>query len=212
MYLGVNVAAPDGQPLLRESAFLALSRLPWFRYGRFPEWLRVSLLGCLSEEQRSRVRQALQALLVSGGTGSLNGYKLDFQTTHWRSLNWLTREFIWRNRPAGGADDNPLADAIFLRFLSGANPASLPLPERIANRIRGKPDLWAASSHNVSAVIRNFASSPREASALRPNGPFRPADDMEFHNSGRARAGHGQLLAAGRVLGRTDTIGTGPSF
>ena len=37
MYLGVNVAGSDGKPLLRESSFLALSRLPWFRYGRFPE-------------------------------------------------------------------------------------------------------------------------------------------------------------------------------
>jgi MFS family permease len=156
MYLGANLKGEHGRPLLSEPAFLALSRLPWFRYGRLPEWLRLALLGALPEEKRERVRQALQTLLASEAAGTLNGYRLELKREHWRALNWLTRELM-RKSALENADEDPLADAVFLRFLSGAHPSSVPLARRIVQRITGQPDRWAAVSSNVRAATGKAA-------------------------------------------------------
>jgi len=111
---------------------------------------------------------------VSGGAGSLNGYRLDFQTERQRPLNWLTREWIGRKRAVAGHDDYPVQDAVFLRFLSGANPAAVPLPERVANRLRGKQDLWAGVSGSLSAVLGKTADALTGTFAPAPEGK-RPA-------------------------------------
>ena len=36
--------ARDGQPLFTEERLLRLARLPWFRHGKMPDWLRLELI------------------------------------------------------------------------------------------------------------------------------------------------------------------------
>jgi hypothetical protein len=43
--------------------FAPLARLPWLRYGRMPDWLRIAVLNSLGQEEFKRIRALQQAVL-----------------------------------------------------------------------------------------------------------------------------------------------------
>jgi outer membrane protein OmpA-like peptidoglycan-associated protein len=64
--LGSILADDNGQPVLTEERFANLSRLPWLRQSRLPNWLRLALLSDLeskSPEAAERTRAAWTKLL-----------------------------------------------------------------------------------------------------------------------------------------------------
>lgn len=136
LYLGSALQDEDGKALLRETAFLALARLPWFRYGGMPEWVRLALLAKLSPEQLQRVRHALQDFMMKGLDGQVGAHRIEIHSHLRQPLTWFTRQYI-RMRARKLDEEDPLRDEIFVEFLRGANPAALPLPQRIANLFRG---------------------------------------------------------------------------
>ena len=143
LYLGRNLASGNGRPLLDEATFLALSRLPWFRHGRMPDWLRVALLGKLTRTEEEDVRAALQMLLNSAASGPLGTYRLEVDKDLRGTLSTLTRSVL-RRLAKEAPPDSPIQDRVFVEFLSGRNPAlAVPLPRQIRNAFQGR---WLRSS------------------------------------------------------------------
>lgn len=64
LYLGHHLISQDRF----EEKFSALVRLPWFRHGSMPDWLREFLIGGLSKDEERSIRRALESLLLSSLT------------------------------------------------------------------------------------------------------------------------------------------------
>lgn len=60
----------------RLPCLIALARLPWFRTGRMPDWLRWLLLEQLTPQERRRINRALRALLSSHGDAANTDFQL----------------------------------------------------------------------------------------------------------------------------------------
>ncbi|HYH85813.1 MAG TPA: hypothetical protein VEX60_10035, partial [Pyrinomonadaceae bacterium] len=114
LYLGQHLSDEQGGQLLSEERLLALVRLPWFRHGTMPEWLRVELIGELSTEREREVRAALERLLISAlGPPERGVAVLEIA----RRLRRRLREALTALPP-----DHPLQDYVFLSFVSGVRP------------------------------------------------------------------------------------------
>jgi hypothetical protein len=122
-----------------EEQLLALTRLPWFRYGIMPDWLRVRLIKSLRPDKEKNIRHAIEELLLSAldnpqGKAQLEiAERPEFAETWWRDIRqrlksktagWLQRRQlidIIRNGPF----DSPLQDYVFIGFISGRKASRL---------------------------------------------------------------------------------------
>lgn len=114
-----------GQTVVGESRSLALgmsslSSLPWFRYGRMPNWLRRELLQRLTPQLRATLDGEVQRRLkraISGGDGK------------------LLADVARPGRPVSGTkppDPAPLRDVVLADFLRGkADSLATALPEEL---------------------------------------------------------------------------------
>ncbi|GGA38682.1 hypothetical protein [Okeania sp. KiyG1] len=63
VYLGNRLQTDDGISLLQACRLTDLARLPWFRYGYMPDWLRSWLIYELPRQQEDEIRQLLRVFL-----------------------------------------------------------------------------------------------------------------------------------------------------
>jgi hypothetical protein len=143
----------------------SLARLPWFRYGYMPDWLRRLLIANLAPEREAAVRGKLQALVCElmakrkAGTAADGtqdegaGLKIAFQP---RAID------VARAMPSA----SPLQDAVFMDFISGAAPDPLslslsPLPQSGGPRRRRIPEIlrgrWRAIATRRPLLARSVA-------------------------------------------------------
>lgn len=127
LYLGSHLKGDHNQEVLNEARLLALTRLPWFRYGKMPEWLRLKLISDLSETQERTIRQVLEKLLLSALEQSQEGFVLEIAQKP-EDQKRLVRSFL-DTEP----EDSQLRDYVFLEFMSGRKPSKLvvTLPDAI---------------------------------------------------------------------------------
>jgi len=126
LYLGHRLTDANGQKLLTETRLLALARLPWFRHGSMPDWLRLQLIRSLAPEQERAVRQALEDLLKSADDQIRDGVPLDIAhpPKDWKLRAWKKR---LRDLLLAAPEDSALQDYVFLTFMSGRKPRQLAL-------------------------------------------------------------------------------------
>lgn len=117
LYFGRVLNGGDDAPLIGESRLFALTRLPWFRQGYMPDWLRLALLEGMNRRRGRRVRTVLQQLLLSAVARPREGFDQEialplplFSRQRWRGVLGA----LLRRAPA----DSPLQDYIFLGFFS----------------------------------------------------------------------------------------------
>jgi hypothetical protein len=152
LYLGFKLFRDRGQI---EDRLLSLVRLPWFRYGSIPDWLRLRLISDLSAKDEASIRKALEELLRSVTQQPTGGIQLDIASDEkeafglrerWqrRFQNWRFWRWFWqviKNEPP----ESPLRDYVFLSFMSGRKPRKLTvsLPDTIRKFIfpHGQPAL-----------------------------------------------------------------------
>jgi PASTA domain/PKD domain len=118
-----------------ENRLLPLVRLPWFRYGAMPDWLRLKLISGLSPEDNQTTRTALEDLFLTILERPADGVRLDivpqgtradsfFQRIKKRIKDWKAQRSIrqfFRQEPP----ESPLRDYVFLTFMSGKKPRKL---------------------------------------------------------------------------------------
>lgn len=141
LYLGYELIGPSAM----EEHLWNLVRLPWFRQGTMPDWLRSRLISDMKVERERRVREKLEELLANYIENPVEGFQLSVvpeqapKRQGWlralatkiseRIRKWsqrrLLRYFI-KVAPPGSL----LQDRVFLNFLSGRRLA-VTLPERL---------------------------------------------------------------------------------
>ena len=119
-----------------------LARLIWLRESYLPDWFRAALLARLPEPQSQTVRKVLTEILAQAGTAPDKTIALHIATdeparkgglrARWQAFcDWLRLRQAVQN----AAPDSPMADHVFVRFMSGRrDPALLlPVPQTLLN-------------------------------------------------------------------------------
>jgi formylglycine-generating enzyme required for sulfatase activity len=130
LYLGARLL---GQALMGREAWagdmLRLVRLPWFRYGTMPDWLRAVLISKFSPPEETRVRGAIEDLLRHVLTKPGEAISLELATQlptdhrRWRQWlagikRWIQRRVLYR-KLKDQPPESQLHDFVFLSFLAG---------------------------------------------------------------------------------------------
>ena len=134
LYLGSRLkgAAPDTRLLSK------IVRLPWFRHGFMPDWLRSALILSLPAERRRQVREAMQELLLTALESPRDGFALEIATgvkpvrqPLWKRIALLN---LLRTEPGS----SPFRDYVLLSFLAGRESKDLSplLPRRLSSYFR----------------------------------------------------------------------------
>lgn len=148
VFLGTALAGPDGAPLMEEQRFLRLARLPWFRAGRMPDWLRRQLVRRLSPDQLRAATSAIQAFLLPMDDAdealAINLARGQDRRLRKRLLDWLKL-----------SPESMLSDQLLIEALEGRRPDQLGIeaPSALIRRVRA---LWASSE--ARAVLAALAA------------------------------------------------------
>jgi formylglycine-generating enzyme required for sulfatase activity len=133
LYLGYKLF---GKTEASESRLLRLVRLPWFRHGTMPDWMRWLLISSFTAEQETAVRHALEELLLSALENPHRGVELEIAEPEPDDApgRWLRRlqtlretTAAWRRKLRiedainAQPEDSPLRDYVFRSFLAGSH-------------------------------------------------------------------------------------------
>jgi hypothetical protein len=123
LYLAAALRVNDA-----ERTLLALVRLPWFRRGTMPDWLRTDLIWNMSRKEETEARAALEHLFISS-------MKSEAGVT---SLHVVTYRDLRNAAPA----NSPLRDYVLARFMDGRRPR--PIDMKL-------PTIWESIRRSLSS-------------------------------------------------------------
>ena len=151
------------------SVLPALARLPWFRHGFMPDWLRHVLVDLLPPDDERRLRATLERLLEE-----LAQQPTDRAHPHQSKLR-IARWVGPRGLLAAAAPGSPLRDHVFVGFMFGARRDRLWLraPELLARVFRRGVGRFVPPRGDPSAPVRSFRE--RLAARFRWWLVFRPS-------------------------------------
>ncbi|MBP8122152.1 MAG: hypothetical protein KAZ26_05895 [Caldilineaceae bacterium] len=145
LFLGNAVSGATRAQQLASERVLDLARLPWFRYGYMPDWLRILLIGSLPGESEQRIRRSLDALLISAIQGGDDSFALEIAQSKsplilrlGRSLHQLLGQKREKN--------SPLQEHVYMNFMAGRKrQLAVQLPQSLAKALfthRFFQDTW----------------------------------------------------------------------
>ncbi|MDE5102551.1 MAG: hypothetical protein O4807_06055, partial [Trichodesmium sp. St19_bin2] len=139
VYLGNALNAGDGRSLLQACRLTVLARLPWFRYGYMPDWLRLWLVSELPRHQEDEVRQLLRSFLVAkpDEQGSVGRWQLEIARQYSNVVSRLVQPLL-RLFSGEAPEDSPLRDYIFQEFMAGRKGLAVRMPEELREELRRK--------------------------------------------------------------------------
>jgi D-alanyl-D-alanine carboxypeptidase len=130
IYLGNLLKTEAGLSIIDACTPGRLARLPWFRYGYIPDWLRIRLISTLTNTQESTIRLALQELLVMSLSGYVNSQSLEIAKNQ-PYLRPKLISFVIRILTKIASENSPLRDYLFLRFMRKRSALAIKLPESL---------------------------------------------------------------------------------
>jgi hypothetical protein len=149
LYLACQLCEKDAL----EENLRTLVRLPWFRHGSMPNWLRLRLISTLPRKREESVRQALTDLLLSSA--------LKAPERRVFSLPFVKRKSVFWELIKSESHESPLREHVFLNFMSGYKPSKLALtvPEAVRRIIypQGQKPLGVRPS--IALLLALFFSS-----------------------------------------------------
>ena len=169
MYLGARLLDPSPNTDWAERV-LHLVRLPWFRYGTMPDWLRSELIAQFTPEQEMRVRGVLEDLLYHVMTKLGEAIPIEVATLPeaeprgWRKMlapvrQWWQRRKLYRMLRAQ-PEDSLLRDYVFLSFLVGQRPKRLAVQApKLWQRLLFTDGSWALGLRPVTMGILALLAS-----------------------------------------------------
>ena len=130
--LGAYLRDRAGRSLLDGDRLAALARLPWFRYGTMPDWLRARLSGELSVSHERATRDALVTLFLSALESPEGGATLEI--AEGRARGGLLAARVFARFVSAEPPDSPLRERVFASFMSARLPRRLTvaLPRAVA--------------------------------------------------------------------------------
>lgn len=137
--LGNKLKTDDGSSLLQACRLTDIARLPWFRYGYMPDWLRAWLIYDLPRQQEDEVRQLLRNFLVAepDEQGIVGRWQFPIARQHSDVVSKLAQPLLHllsKEAPA----DHPLRDYIFQEFMTGRKRLAVRMPEKLSKQLRRK--------------------------------------------------------------------------
>lgn len=130
LYLATNLKMAEAHTLSGDEQIFVqkcltdLTRLPWFRRGYLPDWLRRRLIAEMSREQHVAVRRILESLLRQARQpredAPPDGFTLSF--AH-KSLATLRAAVLGKLGML--SDESALEDRVFANYMSGSRPSRL---------------------------------------------------------------------------------------
>jgi formylglycine-generating enzyme required for sulfatase activity len=141
LYFGVELLGKTEDFAAR---LLSLVRLPWFRHGAMPDWLRLRLIESFTPAQELAVRRAVEKMLSSlddKGEIELEIAEPEADDAPEMLERLKAKTASWRRRENladlinNQSEESPLRDYVFLCFLSGQRP------DRADQLAVGAPDL-----------------------------------------------------------------------
>ena len=156
LYLGNTLQTEEGLALLQAGQLNDIVRLPWFRYGYMPDWLRIWLIYKLPAQQEQNVRSALEALLVTAVQGTVGSLQLEIARKSGNLLSWLAQPLL-HLVARKASEDSPLRDYIFLDFMTGRKQKiAVRLPAALrAQLVVGQPALKVGWRIYLQWVLAN---------------------------------------------------------
>ena len=147
--LGRVLAAAEGRTREDATVLLRLVRLPWFRQGSFPDWLRLWLRTDLTDGRERAVRGTLEQLLVGServeNAGFTTGPTLTIAQAAGADGGALgaLAQGIRRALARTQDPDGPLNDYVFASFLEGRSPDPLDfrVPASVRALLEAKPEV-----------------------------------------------------------------------
>lgn len=121
---------PDKAQLQLQQRLFQLTRLPWFREGIIPDWLRLQLIAGMDNRQHREVRAILKELLGTARpeADSPKTKEQEVELAHapgdYRDQIQQLREIVLGKLGITGNKD-PLKDYVFSNYMSGGNPSRL---------------------------------------------------------------------------------------
>ncbi|HEW98013.1 MAG TPA: LysM peptidoglycan-binding domain-containing protein, partial [Beggiatoa sp.] len=177
LYLGEKLKS------LTEERLAKLARLPWFRYGYMPDWLRDQLIKDLSLQQEREIRTALYNRLLETSEKPLSDFGLDIVKTQQNTLYALAQRLLpkWAKK---APKNSPLHEHVFMTFMG--DKLAVKIPKILRHLFAQSPEPTAPLSAlnrtfmadklavKIPKILRNlFAQSPestapKKLSALNP--------------------------------------------
>lgn len=150
LYFGHVLISP---PKTLDNRLLALVRLPWFRHGSMPDWLRLRLIDGMPLKREAHVRHAIQQLLITATENSASRIKLPyvFEEIKQVEVNQEKRKKL-RDEIIKQPDNSPLRDYVFLRFLT-RNKLAVVLPESLRRLLFPQGIYWLGLRTGVAFFI-----------------------------------------------------------
>ena len=156
IYLGNVLKTVTGQSLLEVCSVSNMARLPWFRYGYIPDWLRDRLIKTLTHEQEQTIRTELRNLLVTAVQGSVGSLQLEIAKWNQNFIPKLANpilHLLCRRVP----EDSPLRDYMFLSFMTGQPKLAIEVPDAFSRFVGRKKNLhWLIGVTLVSIFTISF--------------------------------------------------------
>lgn len=152
--VGVLLPRANLAPAFDEAGYITMSRLPWLRKARMPDWLRKALLEALPTDDALRVRSLWTALLLEDPPNTARGVTLDVVDP--AQLRGKVGRLLRALRKSNGS---ALSERLLLAFLAGQKlpDLSVAAPERIASRLTSRArrrGIALASFFKVGTVLR----------------------------------------------------------
>ncbi|MBN3926187.1 hypothetical protein [Nostoc sp. NMS4] len=117
LYLGYNLSTEYKSTLLQDSQITDLARLPWFRDGYMPDWLRIRLISEIPRPEEKKIRLAIEALLVTAVEGSVGFPELESVKNNFYKL--MLAQPLLNLLAKKAPEDSLLQDYIFQEFMAG---------------------------------------------------------------------------------------------
>ncbi len=137
VYLGNRLRTEDGKSSLLQACQLTdLARLPWFRYGYMPDWLRSCLIYELPRQQEDEVRKLLRSFLAAkpDEQGSVGKLQLEIAQQHSKVVSMLAQPLL-RLLSNQASEDSPLRDYIFQEFMAGHKRLAVRMPQELRKHL-----------------------------------------------------------------------------
>jgi hypothetical protein len=129
LYLGYQLTSEDGSKLFNKVCLAKLVRLPWFRYGYMPDWLRERLVNDLSFSQEREIRTALHNLLLTTLDKPSRGFfHLEIAKPTVATLSVSAQQLLRRlklSKP-DAKDNYVLRDYVFPTFMASSLTVKIP--------------------------------------------------------------------------------------
>lgn len=198
LYLGNTLQSEDGRTLLQACHLNDLTRLPWFRQGYIPDWLRKRLICEIPRPQEKNIRSAIEALLITAVQGHVGGMQLEIARNNPNVLSKLALPLL-RLLVKRASEDSLLHDYIFLDFMAGSEQKRLAvrLPEALYDLLHSQGVEWRLWLRWVLGTVLSSALS------------WDMKNKRSLNNSQKIKAdktnNSGQIGQAGRDLYQTQT-------